>query len=188
MRMKVLSLASISGLRIRHSVDSYAVGGRHGSDPMLLWLWCKLAAVAPVRPLAWEPPCAESTVLKRQKTKKDCKEILVPKNLRSINLGERANLIIQERERDGRNIVEATKRRCFHLTQTFCKVFTVVHMALHNLFSTLLLSEGFSALIYLLTAPATLAFLLVHECAAKHTATSEALHMIFLLPEITPSS
>ena len=25
-------------------------------DLALLWLWCRLAAVAPVRPLAWEPP------------------------------------------------------------------------------------------------------------------------------------
>ena len=24
-------------------------------DPALLWLWCRLAAAAPVRPLAWEP-------------------------------------------------------------------------------------------------------------------------------------
>ena len=27
-------------------------------DPVLLWLWCRLAAVAPIEPLAWEPPCA----------------------------------------------------------------------------------------------------------------------------------
>ena len=26
-----------------------------GSDPALLWLWCWQAAVAPIRPLAWEP-------------------------------------------------------------------------------------------------------------------------------------
>ena len=25
-----------------------------GSDPTLLWLWCRLAAVAPGLPLAWE--------------------------------------------------------------------------------------------------------------------------------------
>ena len=24
-------------------------------DPALLWLWCRPAAVAPIRPLAWEP-------------------------------------------------------------------------------------------------------------------------------------
>ena len=27
---------------------------------MLLWLWCRLAAVAPIRPLAWEPSYAAS--------------------------------------------------------------------------------------------------------------------------------
>ena len=30
------------------------VGRRHISDLALLWLWCRPAAVAPIRPLAWE--------------------------------------------------------------------------------------------------------------------------------------
>ena len=30
-----------------------------GLDPTLLWLWHRLAATAPIRPLAWEPPYAE---------------------------------------------------------------------------------------------------------------------------------
>ena len=34
---------------------SCGVGCRHSSDPMLLWLWCRLAATAPIGPLAWEP-------------------------------------------------------------------------------------------------------------------------------------
>ena len=42
----------------------------HGSDPELLWLWHRLAAVAPIRPLAWEPPYALDAALKGQKTKK----------------------------------------------------------------------------------------------------------------------
>ena len=46
------------------------VGRRGGSDPMLLWLWWRLAAVAPIRPLAWEPPYAAGAALKRQKTEK----------------------------------------------------------------------------------------------------------------------
>ena len=37
---------------------SCGVGRRHGSDPTLLWLWCRLVAVAPIRPLAWEFPHA----------------------------------------------------------------------------------------------------------------------------------
>ena len=38
-------------------------------DPALLWLWCRLAAVALIRPLAWEPTCAEAVALKRKKKK-----------------------------------------------------------------------------------------------------------------------
>ena len=49
---------------------SCGVGLRHGSDPRLLWLWCRPVAIAPIQPLAWEPPCAEGVSLKRQKTKK----------------------------------------------------------------------------------------------------------------------
>ena len=46
---------------------SRGVGHRCGSDPVLLWLWCRPAAVAPVQPLAWEPPYAWGLALKRQK-------------------------------------------------------------------------------------------------------------------------
>ena len=52
---------------------SYDVGRRRGSDPALLWLWHRLAATAPIRPLAWEPPYAAGTaqeMAKRQKKKK----------------------------------------------------------------------------------------------------------------------
>ena len=47
---------------------SCGVGRRHGSDLALLWLWCRPAAIAPIRPLAWEPPYATGEALKRQKT------------------------------------------------------------------------------------------------------------------------
>ena len=40
----------------------------------MLWLWRRLAATAPIRPLAWEPPYAAGVALKRQKTKKKIKE------------------------------------------------------------------------------------------------------------------
>ena len=46
------------------------MGHRWGSDLALLWLWCRLAATAPVRPLAWEPPYALGAALKRQKDKR----------------------------------------------------------------------------------------------------------------------
>ena len=38
---------------------------RCGSDPALLWLWCRLAA----GPLAWEPPYAMGVALKSKKKK-----------------------------------------------------------------------------------------------------------------------
>ena len=53
---------------------SCGVGCRCSSDPVLLWLWCRLAAVAPIQPLAWESPYAEDVALKRQRTKKRKKE------------------------------------------------------------------------------------------------------------------
>ena len=42
-------------------------------DPALLWLRCRLAAAAPVQPLAWEPPYATGAtqeIAKRPKKKK----------------------------------------------------------------------------------------------------------------------
>ena len=41
-----------------------------GSDLLLLWLWHRTAAVAPVQPLAWELPYAIGAALKSQKKKK----------------------------------------------------------------------------------------------------------------------
>ena len=49
---------------------SCGVGARCHLDQALLWLWRRLATVALIRPLAWEPPYAVSAALKRQKKKK----------------------------------------------------------------------------------------------------------------------
>ena len=35
-------------------------------DPVLLWLWCRLAAAAPNQPLAWELPYATGAAVKKQ--------------------------------------------------------------------------------------------------------------------------
>ena len=46
---------------------------------MLLWLWRRLAATAPIRPLAWEPPYAAGKaqeIAKRQKKKKEIRIII----------------------------------------------------------------------------------------------------------------
>ena len=54
MRFRVRSLALLSGLRIRRYCE-------------LLW---RSAAVAPIRPLAWEPPYAMDVAPKSQKINK----------------------------------------------------------------------------------------------------------------------
>ena len=53
----------------------YGVGHRCGSDPVLLW--CRLAAIAPIQPLAWEFSYALGVALKRPKKKKKEKRSLV---------------------------------------------------------------------------------------------------------------
>ena len=42
---------------------------RNQEDPALLWLWCRLAAAALIRPLAWELPYALGVALKRKNKK-----------------------------------------------------------------------------------------------------------------------
>ena len=49
---------------------SCGVGHRWGSDPMSLWLWCRPAAIAPIRPIAWEPPYAVGAALEKDQKKK----------------------------------------------------------------------------------------------------------------------
>ena len=51
---------------------SCGVGHRLTLDPVLLWLWHKPVATAPMKPLAWEPPYAVgSGPRKGKKTEKD---------------------------------------------------------------------------------------------------------------------
>ena len=57
---------------------SCSVGLRCGSNPTLSWLWCRLAATALIRPVAWEPPCGMGAALEKTKKKKKkltCKDI-----------------------------------------------------------------------------------------------------------------
>jgi len=53
---------------------SCGVGLRCSSDPTLLWLWCRPAAAALIRFLAWKLPCAVGLALKRPKKKKKKKK------------------------------------------------------------------------------------------------------------------
>ena len=54
---------------------SCGVGCRRGSDPALLWLWCRLVATAPIRPLAWVPPYATGAAQEMAKGQKKKKKI-----------------------------------------------------------------------------------------------------------------
>ena len=56
---------------------SCGVGHRRSLELELLWLWCRLAATAPIRPLVWEPLYAVGAAqekAKRQKKKKSKKQ------------------------------------------------------------------------------------------------------------------
>ena len=53
---------------------SCGVGHRLGLDLVLLWLWCRPAATALIRPLVWEPSYATGVALKRQKTEEKKKK------------------------------------------------------------------------------------------------------------------
>ena len=66
MRMQVRSLTLLSGLRIGVAL-SCGVGCTCVLDPVLLWLWYRPAAVAPIGPLAWELSYAIGVVLKSKK-------------------------------------------------------------------------------------------------------------------------
>ena len=58
LRVRVRSLASLSGLRIQCYHGLWCVGHKRGSDLTLLWLWRRPAAVALIGPLVWESPYA----------------------------------------------------------------------------------------------------------------------------------
>jgi len=45
-------------------------------DPELLRLWCRLVAMAPIRPLAWESPYAAGAALEKAKKEKKKKRVM----------------------------------------------------------------------------------------------------------------
>ena len=49
---------------------SCGAGCRCGSDPALLWLWCRPAATAPIGPLAGELPYAAGAALEKAKSRR----------------------------------------------------------------------------------------------------------------------
>jgi len=52
---------------------SCGIGCRQGSNPAMLWLWCRPVATAPIQPLAWEPPYAAGAALEKAKRPKKIK-------------------------------------------------------------------------------------------------------------------
>ena len=66
---------SIPGLAqwVGHPVLPWAVVWirRRGLDPALLWLWRRPVAIAPIRPLAWEPPYAAGSGPRKGEKKKN---------------------------------------------------------------------------------------------------------------------
>ena len=45
---------------------SCGTGHKCGLDPALLWLWCRQAATALIRPLVWEPLYATDEALEKK--------------------------------------------------------------------------------------------------------------------------
>ena len=52
------------------ALPSCGVGHRRGSDSVLLWLWCRPAAVALIQSLAQDLPHATGVALKEKEKKK----------------------------------------------------------------------------------------------------------------------
>ena len=65
---------------------SCGVGPRCGSDPSLLWLWCRPAAAAPIGPLVWKLPYAMGAALK-SKTKTNKTGVPIMAQRKRIRLG-----------------------------------------------------------------------------------------------------
>ena len=78
------------------------VGRRRGSDPALLWLWCRQVATAPIRSLAWEPPYAVGAAQEMAKRQKKSKIILTVVSSKFLSCPERNSTFVctaQEEEK-----------------------------------------------------------------------------------------
>ena len=66
----------LAQLRIRCCL-SCGVGCRCCSHLVLLWMWCRPAAIAQIQPLPWKPPSATGSTLKKDKKKKKKKLVFL---------------------------------------------------------------------------------------------------------------
>ena len=56
---------------VKDPAESCSVSHRCGSDPVLLWLWRRSAAAAPIRSLAWGLPYGADAAARREREKKE---------------------------------------------------------------------------------------------------------------------
>ena len=90
---------------------SCGVGCRGVSDLALLWLWCRPAAAALIRPLAWESPYAVSAALKRHqdKKKKKKKDVI----LTSMNLMNMRKILPEKGIHFSEDVLQRSQSRTF---------------------------------------------------------------------------
>ena len=93
---------------------SCVLGRRRSSDPALLWLWCRRAAIAPVRPLDWEPPYATGGTLKRQKTKKKKKNSEVKQGVRNQKSHHQGEIMVMMNNQNSNEISIFVGKRTQH--------------------------------------------------------------------------
>ena len=99
-RLWVQSLASLSGLRIWRYCELWC-SRRRSLDPVLLWLWCRPAAVAPIGSLAWEPLYVTGAALKTKKSPNSQLRTLASWNGQA---GHRIKVFISHKEHLGRTM------------------------------------------------------------------------------------
>ena len=64
---------------------SCSVGHRQGLDLVVVWLWYRLAAVAPIQPLALEFPYVAGEAVFKKKRKEEKRKRKRKKNVQMVN-------------------------------------------------------------------------------------------------------